>query len=461
MLAALAAVTLTVPACSPGPTPAPVPGSTGPSAQRPVLNLAFTVARDLHTATGREQVDFTPTARICELVFRDWPNKPTTAQTGSSLTITHVAVEGRTIAPKISAAGAPAGAPGTLVEVPLPSCVDAGHQIHADLGFRLTLGADADERVGYSPSRHIAWFGTAFPLLSWVRGQGWTRDPAVSIPGETVTSEEFRLAALTVTAANGYSVVGTGASAGTGRGTEPNTTTHRFTADTVRDVAVSVGRFTMLTRQLGDLRLHLATPATGVTVDPSEWVGDVREALGKLQTLLGPFPYRDLWITVVPAQSDGVEFPTSFQVADENSHGLLSLLAHEMAHQWFYSLVGNNQARDPWLDEAFATYAQAIVAHEQNSYRFSDVARRLRGKAGRPMTYWAQHGGFSHYVEGVYNEGAAALLAARRRVGNDRFDAAVRAYITTNAHRVATPADVMRAFRDLPAALDELHRAGT
>ena len=34
---------------------------------------------------------------------------------------------------------------------------------------------------------------------------------------------------------------------------------------------------------------------------------------------------------------------------------------HELAHQWFYAMVGDSQARDPWLDEAFATYAEEVI----------------------------------------------------------------------------------------------------
>ena len=34
---------------------------------------------------------------------------------------------------------------------------------------------------------------------------------------------------------------------------------------------------------------------------------------------------------------------------------------HETAHQWFYAMVGDSQARHPWLDEAFATYAEQLV----------------------------------------------------------------------------------------------------
>src|SRR5205085_810999 len=44
-----------------------------------------------------------------------------------------------------------------------------------------------------------------------------------------------------------------------------------------------------------------------------------------------------------------------------------ALLAHELAHQWFYGIVGNNQWREPWLDESFATFASGFPAHSCTS----------------------------------------------------------------------------------------------
>ena len=62
---------------------------------------------------------------------------------------------------------------------------------------------------------------------------------------------------------------------------------------------------------------------------------------------------------ITPGQGDGSEFPTALQMSDSRRSGLQALVAHEVSHQWFYSLVGNNQAQDPWLDEALATFGEA------------------------------------------------------------------------------------------------------
>jgi hypothetical protein len=447
-------------ACAaPEAAPAPTPRRGEPWAERPVVELAFDLAPDLSSARGREVVVFTADLRVCELVFRAWPNKPTAADDGTSLAVTDAAVDGRPLLPVVGAAGAPDGAPGTLVELPLPGCVEAGTPIRAELQFDLVLGPDAGERVGYSPSAELAWFGTAFPLLAWVRGEGWARDPAVDLYGETVTSEDFRLAELAVTAPTGRRVLGTGSEAGTAPGAD-GTTVHRFTADAVRDVAVAVGRFEVVERQVDDVRLRVGVPEQGSRVSADGWADAIEQMTRRLEGFLGPYPYPDLWAAVLPPLADGVEFPTALQFGDVGRETVPALVAHEVAHMWFYALLGNNQARHPWIDESFATYAQARAAGQLAGYPLADVDPGLRGELGQPMQHWAGRGGFGRYVRGVYDQGAAALIEGRRRVGEDVFDQATRAYVDTYAHRVVGPADVEAAFRDLPEVVQLLREAG-
>jgi hypothetical protein len=453
---AAALATAVVVACGPADGGAPAE----PWPQRPTVGLKVDVADDLSTVTGRETVAFTPDLRVCGLVFRLWPNKPTAVRDGTAMQLTDATVDGAPVTPVVQAAGAPEGAPGTLAELPLPGCVEAGETVRGELGFSLRLGEGSDERVGYSRDSGLAWFATAFPLLAWERGHGWARDPAVDMFGETVTSEAFRVDALEVTASSAHRVLASGSPAGTSPGARPGATTHRFTADALRDLAVAVGRFQEEERDVRGVRLHVGTPVTGSRLDAGEWADALADQLGRLETFLGPYPYRDLWAVVLPPLDDGVEFPTSLQFGDVGHGEAPSLIAHELAHQWFYALVGNNQARDPWIDEAFATYAQARAAGQEELYSLGDVDGRTAGELGRPMAYWARGDGFGPYVRGVYDQGAAVLLEARRRAGEDRFDAALRAYLTVDAHRVVRPGDVEAAFHDLPEVLALLREHG-
>lgn len=446
---------------------APATSPNGPASyaanlwpQRPIVKLSFDVAPDLRSAQGRESVVFTPDLRTCELVFRAWPNSPTMAKTGSSLTITATSVDGRPVTSEVIPAGSPPGSPGTLIQLPLARCLDPGQSVRADLEFRLTIGADADERVGYSADTRTAWFGSAFPLLAWIRGSGWARDPAVPMNGETAASEDFALSGLSVTAPTDYQVMGTGVAAGDTAGSGADTTTHRFTAPAVRDVTVAVGRYELLDRDVDGVRLHLATPLEGTKTDPTRWADEIDSAITSLTPVFGPFPYSELWVTITPGQSDGTEYPAALQFGDVKRRELPALVAHEVSHQWFYALVGNNQAEHPWLDESLATFGESIASGDGNDYRYRDIPRRVAGLMGEPMTYWADHGGFDNYTEGVYNQGAAVLLQARRQLGADRFDTALRSYITANAHRVVSPDEFAHAFAEAPQVLDLLGRAG-
>jgi aminopeptidase N len=124
---------------------------------------------------------------------------------------------------------------------------------------------------------------------------------------------------------------------------------------------------------------------------------------------------------------------------------------HEVAHQWFYGMVGNSQFRDPWLDEAFASWAEAVV--DPDSGLVSEEALALPGPVGAAMD---QYESSRSYMRLVYDKGGAALLAAQRAVGDEVFAAAIRCYVDDAAWGIATPTDVYRALDDLPAALDVL-----
>src|SRR5207249_1438809 len=54
----------------------------------------------------------------------------------------------------------------------------------------------------------------------------------------------------------------------------------------------------------------------------------------------------------------GMIFMASAVTRDGGDTGsyLSYLVAHEVTHQWFYGVVGDDQVREPWLDESFATY---------------------------------------------------------------------------------------------------------
>ncbi|MCZ2818562.1 M1 family aminopeptidase [Modestobacter sp. VKM Ac-2984] len=445
----------------PPPTDAPeAEGWAEPWADRPVVDLRFDVAEDLETVAGEERVVFTPDLNTCVLVFRSWPNKPATARAGSGLTVSEVRVDGEPAEARDVPAGAPESAPaGTLLEVPLAECADAGDEITVDIEFEVELGPDVNERVGTSTDVDAAWFATAFPLLAWERGRGWDRSPGVAVAGEMAVSEDFELASLEVVADSRYEVLGTGEAVGTSDG-PGDTTVHEFTAPSVRDVAVTVGELDVQSAEIGGVRVHVGLDEGVAEATTAEWLAQLEESMAALVELLGPFPYDDLWVSVLSSQTSGIEFPGAVQFGDVDPDFRRALVTHELAHMWFYGLVGNNQGVHPWLDESFATFAQMVV-HGEGSASMADLPGSRRHGVGEPIQYWEQfRRPSSAYYDTVYIVGGTTLVDARAQVGAETFDAALREYLRANAWSIATPEDVQDAFAEFPEVLDELAEVG-
>ena len=89
---------------------------------------------------------------------------------------------------------------------------------------------------------------------------------------------------------------------------------------------------------------------------------------------LGPFPYGTL-TRAAAARLRRAASSTRASILQASRSRVV--LVHEVAHMWFYGMVGNSQFRDPWLDEAFATWAEAVVD------RVGGRASRRRAGAAR------------------------------------------------------------------------------
>ncbi len=427
---------------------------------RPVVDLRFDLTTGLDTVEGSETVRFTADRRVCQLVFRSWANKPELASYGGELDVTAASVDGKPVRPRVAAAGAPVSTQGSLVRLPLRRCLTPGQSVTAHLEFVLHLALGSAERVGRAEA--LAWFGTGFPVLAWQRGSGWATNPVVDQIGEMVSSEELRLRSLEVVVPETYEVLGTGESLGREPGPIDGTAVERFAADSVRDVAVTVGELETYDRELpGGVMLHVGGPDVGTGMPLADWADEVERAVVDTAAQLGPYPYDDLWVSVIPDCPSGIEFPGAIQFADlpVGRPEFSLLVSHEVAHMWFYGLVGNNQGTSPWLDEALATYTQQLV-DDALPVVAPLTPERVQGRVGESMAWYARPAVHRLYGQGVYDAGAAMLAEARRAIGEETFDGMLRSYVAANAHRIATPEDFAAAFADAPEAVAIFRRYG-
>jgi peptidase M1-like protein len=413
-----------------------------PDPNRPKMTLRFTIADDHRTVRGTERVVFRPDRAVTELVFRLTANTRPTVDEGNGIEVTSARADHGGGVYRFTAANAAASTQGGLLHIAFPAAVPAGTTITADLAFKVTLGQDSFDRFG--TAGEFAYFGSAQPLLSWERGFGWHAEEMIEFPAESATSEAMDVD-LTVVAPAKDTVIMSGDPAEPPKGGA--TRTWHATIAAARDVSVAAGPFAVSDTTVGGVKLRVGAPS------PSErdaLVPEFQRAIRELARRFGPYPFPSLSVAQLPASGGGIEYPSSILMLD----GSRLVAVHETAHQWFYAMVGDSQARHPWLDEAFAQYAEQLV----NDDRPNDGALQAPGDVDASTESYGSDMGRYYFT--TYDKGAAALFAAREAAGPAKWDAALRCYVARNAWRIANPPDLKAALSKLPAAVTELRKAG-
>jgi aminopeptidase N len=223
--------------------------------------------------------------------------------------------------------------------------------------------------------------------------------------------------------------------------------TTTWTLANVRDVVVNAAAdYRVRRRDLGDTSIRVITRPG----QPSAALMDAAvNAVSKLEARLGPYPWPVLRI-VQSSGGLGMEGPGVVWIpAGVARSNLRYLVMHEVAHQWFYGMVGNDQAREPFADEAVTDMVARYLTGTRRGSRCS------KGTLDRTIYQYSS----ACYYERVYIQGGNLLDNARGRMGNTAFFGALRRYLAANrwglvhtrtlldALDAATPLDLAGGWR--------------
>jgi aminopeptidase N len=249
-------------------------------------------------------------------------------------------------------------------------------------------------------------------------------------------------------------------------GAETTATTEgsrRFIMEAGRSFALSISDFfKVATRQVGDVTVF--SYYFGIYDAPGEAM--LQTTAEALQTFSDTFgPYRHKTLTAVQGDfNDGMEFSGLYFISrdyfnlyrsDNPVNYLIIIAAHETAHQWWFDAVANDQALEPWLDEALSTYSERIyfetiypdLVDSWWDYRYFEFQQ-----AGFVDTSIYDGGGQRPYWDKVYLTGARFFEDLREKVGDEIFFAFLRDYYTQHAGGYASGADFFRVFHQNTAA---------
>lgn len=149
---------------------------------------------------------------------------------------------------------------------------------------------------------------------------------------------------------------------------------------------------------------------------------------------------------------DGMEYDGLFFLSQDyfaaysgNPMGYLTIItAHEVAHQWWYANIANDQANEPWLDEALCTYSEKLFFQHYFPYLL-DWWQVFRIDRYAP-TGWVNSSiydfvGFRPYVDAVYLRGALYLEAIDQEIGEEAVLSLLQRYNHDYSGRIATSPD--------------------
>ncbi|MEZ4667322.1 MAG: M1 family metallopeptidase [Anaerolineae bacterium] len=239
-----------------------------------------------------------------------------------------------------------------------------------------------------------------------------------------------------------------------GRVEKLSPTEWHFSLMSARDFSLSIGE---------NYRIHESSSTSGVKIEVYSYddalissangpidtaafaLDTATKSLEMYEDLYGNYPYERL-VVVQGDFPDGMEFSGLVFVGGDyfrNFSGpdsyLMIITAHEVSHQWWYAQVGNDQALDPWLDEALATYNEYIFIEEYypelKDWWWNFRVNRLSPDGFVDSTIYD----FSKrraYINAVYLRGALMFQELRSVLGTDDFFAWLRRYVETNKNLI-------------------------
>ena len=372
---------------------------------------------------------------------------------------------------------------GQIVEVEhLPD----GSAVRIPLAGGLAVGATTDVTLWFTtalPTRVFA--GTAgaglygfvdgvydlagfYPTLAVYDHTGWNLDAAASFGDSLFADISFYQVELTVPP--GLSVVASGSTLAQ----QPNddgTTMWRIAAGPARSFYAAVtSRWNVISEDVDGILVKAYYPDGGLSSAQTA-IGLSTNSLRVFNRLFGPYPYRELDVVPLPTTAFGMEYAGLLALAAgfyTEAGGAFGIAApHEVAHQWFFNLIGNDQPDEPWLDESLANYAvylyyEAVELPQMQSAVLENIFRYRYNAAqnlgiDRPVSGAVVEFDQSNYINIIYSKGPLFLHAVRERIGDTAFFAALLDYAERHRYSIAYADDLFEAFRrhsDMP--IDDL-----
>lgn len=409
-----------------------------------------------YSIVGHENVRYVNASAdtLDEVVFRLYPNFLAGQEV---LLVSDVAVDGSPAEPVY-------GVNRTVMAVPLPQPLPPGGTAEVSFAFGLTVARDevTDTYGRLGDLMDVLSLPSFFPLLSVYdaeRGGWWRERP--SLQGDPVYSESA-LFEVHLTVPSEVVVVTVGQTLSQSDNGDGTTDYHVVTGP-VRDFAVYLSQdYELLSGSQDGVMVNVFS-LPGEEDDDAFALRATQQALEAFNREFGEYPFAELDVVETGTLAGGIEYPGLFVVAngvwDQENPFFEMVIAHEAAHQWWYSLVGNDQVGQPWLDESMAQYAVEVYLREAvgpsfaqgtEAYYSGSVESYLED-GGEDMPVGLPVSAYSSqtYQLFVYLKGPLFFDLLEETYGQEAMSEFLHTYFDTYKYGVATTAGLQRTAEEV------------
>ena len=330
-----------------------------------------------------------------------------------------------------------------VLSVSIPTLLPT-ERITVNMKFELGL-AEIRHRLGYYSGKYN--LGNWYPVLCAFKEGEWYKHPYYAY------GDPFDSAVANYNVTFNYPQSLTAVSSA-GMGSDGALSVSMRSA---RDFAICVGDFNVVTAEKNGVEISWVSEGiddyTSVAVD----------ALTTYNELIGQYPYDSLAVVKTAFVNGGMEYPGLVYVSDAlNDEMTKEVIAHEIAHQWWYAVIGNDQVNEAWLDEGLAEYTTTIFYEKNPSYGVKKEQRiadslttymlfcELYKDNGKKVTAMDkcvnEYASNLEYSYMTYVKGQLLFDSVRAIIGDQAFFEGLKSYYECKKFGVATKADVVGAF---------------
>lgn len=399
-----------------------------------IYHIAFNLSDPPEQINGLEEVRYTnaENVNLSEVDFAVFPEI-----LGGTITINDFQLDGQKI---------PVTHKNGIMRVPLRKTLQPGKSIVFHIEFTVTVPTQGGSYYygifGYNDS--ILSLAQAYPTILVYNEQGWN-NKTPDLSGDPLFSDiSFYL--VSVDAPKNLTLVASGVEV---QRSATSTRQQMLFADgPARDFYLAASSdFHKVTEKAGEWTVNSYT-TTPLDAYAQDALKDAEAALQDYSRRYAPYPYTEFDVAPIQTSAGGVEYPGMTVISEDvytNSQYLDGVIAHEVGHQWFYNLVGNETQNQPWLDEALAQFlswqyflddhgsqaAQSLLSEFQGNW---DSIKDKPIPIGEAVSAYTSQ----EYVAIVYGRGPLFIMALRQQMGIPAFDRFMSDYVHALAWQVST-----------------------